>query len=1078
MPEHGYYRQPTIYGDGVVFACEDDLWRVPAAGGRAERLTAGVGEASRPCLSPDGRLLAFVGREEGPSEVYVMPAAGGDVSRLTYQGANCQVVAWRPDGSAVLYSSEYGGAFRRESWLFAVGPEGGLPRRLPFGPVTAIAFGPGGATVLGRNTGDPARWKRYRGGTAGDLWIDPDGSGQFRRLIRLDGNLAAPCWVGERIYFISDHEGFGNVYSCLAGGDDVRRHTNHQDYYARNLSGDGKRLVYHAGADLYLFDPESGQGHKIEVEFPSSRTQRHRKFVPAGDYLDSYALGPDGAQVALTTRGKAMSMGNWDGPVTQYGEADGVRYRLLRYLNDGKRLVAISDATGEEALEVFGADGSAPPRRLERLDLGRVVDLEVSPAGDMVALTNQRQEVIVVDLDAGSLRVLDRSPYDRIDGIAWSPDGRWLAYGFAETRVTMAIRLCEVESGAVHTVTRPVLRDVQPAFDPAGDYLYFLGYRVFDPVRDNLHFEMSFPKGMRPYAVTLRADLRSPFLPVPKAPQSKEREAQHKAEEEAAPAGAPRPMRIDLDGIERRVVAFPLAEGHYQRIHGIKGAVLFTSLEPEGQREGDWREAVPPARARLLSYDLEAQKQETLVEGISDFRLSGDGRALIYRAGTRLRVLPAGHKPPSDLHEPDKPSRESGWLDLDRVKVSVQPAAEWRQMLAEAWRLQRDQFWTPDMSGIDWVGVYRRYASLVERLTTRSELSDLMWEMQGELGTSHAYEIGGEYREGPNYGQGHLAVDWTFDAATGTYHIGALVEGDPAEEQATSPLNAPGVNVRPGDRVLAVNGQAVRPDRGPQQLLVNTAGQEVSLTVADADGANVRVVSVRTLKDERHARYIEWVERNRRTVHEATGGRAGYVHIPDMGPYGFAEFHRTFLAEYDHEGLLVDVRWNGGGSVSALLLEKLARRRLGYDFSRYGAPEPYPYYSPRGPMVMLTNEQAGSDGDIVSHAFKMMGLGPLIGKRTWGWVIGIEPRHLLVDNTITTQPEFSFYFDDVGWNVENYGTDPDIEVEITPQDYAVGRDPQLERAIAEVLRQMDEHPAHTPREMPRPRLAPSPLAAR
>jgi tricorn protease len=480
-------------------------------------------------------------------------------------------------------------------------------------------------------------------------------------------------------------------------------------------------------------------------------------------------------------------------------------------------------------------------------------------------------------------------------------------------------------------------------------------------------------------------------------------------------------------------------------------------------------DTTPPAKASLDVYDFETQKHETLQSGITDFRLSPDARTLIYRAGKRLRVLPAGQKPPEGSGpEADKPSRESGWLDLERGKVSVRPALEWRQMLGEAWRLQRDQFWTPDMSGVDWAAIYERYLPLVERLTTRSELSDLLWEMQGELGTSHAYEIGGEYRKGPEYRQGFLGVDWVYDAPTGTYRVGAIVEGDPAEERSTSPLSGPGLNVRPGDRVLAVNGQPVWPDRGPQQLLVNTAGQEVLLTVADADGSGERTIAVKTLENEQPARYLDWVERQRRAVHEASGDRVGYVHIPDMGPNGFAEFHRTYLTEYDHEALIVDVRWNGGGHVSALLLEKLARKRRGYDFSRHGAPAPYPEESPRGPMVMITDEHAGSDGDIVSHNFKLMGLGPLIGKRTWGGVIGIAPRHLLVDNTVTTQPEFSFCFDDVGWDVENYGTDPDIEVEITPQDYAAGRDPQLARAIAEALGLLAAHPPHTPQPPPRP----------
>jgi len=1078
MSEQGYYRYPTIYGEDVVFVCEDDLWRVPASGGRAERLTAGVDEATRPRFSPDGTRLAFVGREEGPTEVYVMSAGGGEAARLTYQGATCSVAAWTPDGSAVVYASEAGQPFRREFILYGVDPRIGegipsVPAPLPYGPAMAIAYGPQGGVVLGRNTGDPARWKRYRGGTAGDLWVDADGSGAFRRLIRLDGNLASPCWVGERVYFLSDHEGVGNVYSCLPSGEDLRRHTDHTDYYARTLAGDGRRFVYHAGADLYLLNPASGADARIAVDFPGARTQRARKFVPAADYLDAYALSPDGARVALTTRGKVYTMGDFEGPAPQHGEPDGVRYRLARYL-DADRLVAVSDAGGEEGLEMFAADESTPPRRLEGLDLGRVVELEAAPGGTRVALTNQRHELALVDVSEGAMRVVDRSPYGRIAGLAWSHDGRWLAYSRPESRQTAAIRLCDAVSGATYPVTTPLLRDVMPSFDPDGAYLYFIGYRVFDPVSDSLQFELAFPKGARPYAVTLRAADPSPFVAAPRAPVSAAVEAKREADDEEKP-DLPTPVEIDLDGLADRIVPFPVPEGRYNRVCGIKGKALFTLSPIEGERGGGFGDPTP-ATAELQSYDIETRKRETLLAGITDVRLSSDARTMIVRAGNRLRALPAGQKPPDNAG--DAPGRESGWLDLDRVKVSVRPPAEWRQMFREAWRLQRDGFWTADLSGIDWEAVYRRYLPLVARLTTRGELSDLLWELQGELGTSHAYEMGGEYRRGPQYSQGYLGCDYAYDAPTGTWRVGALATGDPSDEATAVPLRAPGVNARPGDRLLAINGQAVRPDRGPARLLVNLAGQEIALTIADADGGAVRTVTVKATGSERPARYRDWVEGNRRAVHAATEGRVGYVHIPDMGADGFAEFHRTYLTEYDHEALLVDVRWNGGGYVSGLLLEKLARRRLGYDLPRWGVPEPYQQQSPRGPLVMLTDENAGSDGDIVSHGFKMLGLGPLIGKRTWGGVIGINPTQPLVDGTITTQPEYSFYFDDVGWGVENYGTDPDVEVEITPQDHAAGRDPQLARGIAEAQRLLAERPAHAPQPPPRPGLAPPPLPAR
>jgi tricorn protease len=1067
MANAGYYRYPTINQDTVVFVCEDDLWTVPAAGGIARRLTANPGMVSTPALSPDGAMLAYASRDEGHYEVYVMPAEGGPARRLTYLGAQSLVNSWSLDGESIVFVSNAAQPFPSINQAYAISPGGGDPLPLPIGPASSISYGRDGGLVIGRNTTDIARWKRYRGGLTGELWIDAEGDNQWRKLVRLGGNLALPLWVAERIYFVSDHQGIGNLYSCTPGGGDLRRHTHHTAYYVRHPSTDGQRIVYHAGADLYLFDPATDSVRLVEVELNSPQAQRKRKFVAGERYLQDYAPHPEGHSAAIAARGKVFSLGNWDGAVVQHGDTETARYGLPIWLHDGKRLVIVGDAGGEDALEIHSADAGQPPERLEALDIGRPVDIAAAPQGDWLALANHRNELLLVNLAERSVRILDRSQHAWIRGMAWSPDGQWLAYGFQDSQQTSIIKLCRAETGETWPVTRPVLRDFGPSFDPDGKYLYFISYREFNPVYDSMHFELGFPRGGRPFLVTLQADAPSPFVARPGKPD--EKKAKKPPEDgQAEEAPQEQPLQIDLEGIADRLIAFPVAEGRYAQVRGIKGKVLFSSYPVEGALNNQiFGGGAPPAKGKIEVYDLAERTSETLVEGITNFDVSRDGSTLLYRAGNRLRAIKAGEKPKED----GPPGRKSRWLDLQRVKVSIDPRAEWEQMFREAWRLQRDQFWTADMSGVDWQAVYSRYRPLLDRIATRAEFSDLMWEMQGELGTSHAYEIGGDYRAEPRYDLGFLGADLSYDAETDSYRVERVVQGDGWDENGGSPLARPGIQIVPGDRIVAVGGRRVGRDLPPQALLVNQADAELLLTIAPAGGGDPHGVTIKTLRDDRPARYREWVEANRRRVHEASNGQLGYVHIPDMGPRGYAEFHRAFLAESVRDGLVVDVRFNGGGNVSQLILEKLARRRVGYVVQRWGEPASYPSYALPGPLVALTNEFAGSDGDIFCHVFKLLGLGPLIGKRTWGGVVGISLRGRLADGGITTQPEYSFWFTDVGWRVENYGADPDIEVDIAPQDHAAGRDTQLDRAIDEALRRLAEHPPVRPDFGERPRLA-------
>lgn len=1105
MPS-GYYRFPTLHDDTVVFACEDDLWTVSARGGIPRRLTAAPAEESSPRLSPDGQWVAFVGRDEGAEEVYLMPALGGAPRRLTHLGSSCTVAGWTSDGR-IVFASDAGQPFWQLKFLYALDPaDPATIEPIPCGPARAIAYAPRGkGAVIGRNTADPARWKRYRGGSAGRLWIDPRGAGEWRPLIELDSNLASPMWLQDnRVYFISDHEGVGNVYSCTPSGKRLRRHTHHQDFYARNAASDGKRIVYHAGADLFLLDPATGESRAIGIDWRSPQTQRQRRFSSATEYLESYALSPQGGRLAVTSRGKLFTFHNWDGPVTQHGLPD-ARYRVPFWVTE-TAIGAISDEGGEEKVVAFnlGPEPPSPDEKDLNLDTGRITAVKIHPTKSRLAFTNHRYELMVVEVKEGeagadpepTLITVDRGVSSPIHGFDWSPDGEWLAYGCSVSLQRTAIKLWNAETRETHQITHPILSDVSPAFDPDGRYLYFLSYRVFDPVYDNMQFELSFPRGMVPCLVTLRADLPSPFTPLPPSDQVEDKDEKKDASpapaadsapagdapgERAAPADAahdaqPQPAgapadekkqdrtRIDLEGIANRVLAFPVAEGRYGKIAGAKGGkkVLWTYYfseptlhdAPDGEHEEDG--------GTLESFDFETRAAESVAENVGGFTLSADAAWLAYTVRRHLRVVRVGERP-----EDSGPPRKRGWINLERVKVNIDPPVEWRQMFGEAWRLQRDHFWTPDMSQVDWQAVHNGYLPLVERVSSRSEFSDLMWEMQGELGTSHCYEYGGDYRPHLSvYSQGFLGADFAWDDGRGAWRITGIAQGDAWHPKANSSLNMPGVDARLGDSLLAINGVTLSRSLSPAMALVNQAGADVALTLARGlpdEGGAPRVVIVKTLQSERPARYRAWVEGNRARVHAATQGRAGYLHIPDMGPRGFAEFHRSFLAESERDALVVDARYNGGGHVSELILEKLSRKRLGYTVSRWAqVPVPYPAYSVAGPMVAITNEHAGSDGDIFSHGFKALKLGPLIGARTWGGVIGISPSHTLADGTTTTQPEFATWFHDAEWRLENFGAEPDIAVDDTPRDWAAGTDAQLERAITEVMRRLRRRPPKLP----------------
>jgi tricorn protease len=1070
VPKTAYLRHPTIAGDRVVFVSEDDLWTVSIAGGVAHRITANPGSISRPRLSPDGRSIAYVSRDEGVRDAWVMDADGSEARRLTHFGSVNSIAAWTEDGSAVLVVSDHDQPFAGFTHLWSVPLDGGPSTKLPVGHAWSASSLPSGGLAVGRNAFDPARWKRYRGGRAGQIWIDRDAEGVFQPLVDLQGNLADPMVIGSRVYFLSDHEGVGNIYSVTPTGRNIRRHTHHGDFYVRYPSSDGRRIVHHAGGDLYLTDPSADRSERIDVVVPSTRPQRNRRFIAPGKFVESFDLHPEGHSLAMDIRGSAFTMPLWEGTPLRHAAGSTFRERLTTWLPDGERIASISDEFGEERLVVRRADGTGDADVVD-VDLGRVRSMTVAPAAESnptrIAVTNHRHELSIVDVDAGTAEVIHRSPFRWIGGTAWSPDGRWLAFCARRTETTQDLLLYDTAEAELHAVGKSAFVDDRPSFDPDGRFLFYLSSRVFDPVPDSVFHDYGFPSS----TIVMIAPLQS-GTPVPFRLPSKDPRAPGGNGAAAKPDGTKGEksgegvVEIDVSGLAGRVEALPIPAGRHVRLRAAAGRVYVLSFPVRGTLGTPSIGGEPP-KGVLSSFDLATDIHETVAEGVTAFDVSADGRTLAIWNGSKLRVVAAGWK--DDKSGKEAPGRDTGFIDLSRVRVEVDPGAEWRQMFTEAWRLQRDYFWSEDMTGVDWVAVHDRYLSLVDRVASRSEFSDLLWEMQGELGTSHAYELGGEYRPEPGYTLGRLGAD--LEWSRGAWRVRRLPVGDSWNPEARSPLGRSGVDVEVGDRILAIDGIRLDRTTPPEALLVDRGGRTVSVEVARGRKRPRRVI-VEPLKTETALRYRDWVESNRQTVREATDGRCGYIHIPDMGAPGFAEFHRSWREEVTSDGLVIDVRFNRGGNVSQLLLQKLLRDRLGYRVTRWSVPRAFPTDAPAGPMVCLTNEFSGSDGDIFSHTFKMHGLGPLIGTRTWGGVVGIWPQQSLVDGTVTTQPEFGTWFHDVEFSVENYGTDPDIEVVIAPHDYGAGRDPQMDRAIEELVGLVEAHDLELPDFSVRPSTEP------
>ena len=1051
-----YLRYPHVHGDLLTFVADDDIYLAPMTGGRAWRLSDDGAPVGYPRFSRDGSQIAWTSRRDGAPEVYTASIEpGGQPTRRTYFGdSQTRTTGWTA-ADEVLVVSAAGQHARKYPRAFAIGE---APYELPFGQVNDLAVEAAATLVLtGAVAYEPAYWKRYRGGRTGKLWVRASGAAGFTRILpEHTAQLGSPMVLADRLFFLSDQDGTANIHSTALDGTDLRRHTGHQGFYARNPATDGTRIVYHVAGDIWVLDSAEAAPRQVGIALTSPARARARRLVSAADQLGDLDCDETGQASAVEVQGTVHWLTHSDGPARALTVE--LRARLPRVLGD--KVAWVTDAGGQDAIEIASPDGDARIVRLGEGAVGSVSGLAAAPDGSKIAVATMDGRLLTVGAETGQVTEIASTEDGQMSGLAWSTDSALLAWsqpgrgGYPEKLGRIRLARINPDGGAreVIDVTDGRFIDSEPVFTTDGLYLAFLSGRTFDPVYDAHAFDLAFPYGTRPYLVTLAATTPSPFGPLsggrPLADPSGKDEKDKKDMERAVVA-------LDPAGISSRVVAVPVAEARYRSLRAVQGGLAWLRAPVAGALgDGAAEAGGRRPRASLDRFILRKRELTVLVGQLDWFAASGDGTQLVIRDGDELRILPAGRQPDDD-------DDKGVTVDLTRARLLADPGGLWRHAFGEVGRLVRRDFWRADLAGVDWDGVLDRYRPLVDRVRGAADFADLLWELQGELGASHAYVVESD-GHGPHTAPvGKLGADISPDGA-GRWIIDRVLPGESSDPVARSPLQAPGVVVRAGDEIVAVDGQPVARADGPWPLLVGAAEKPVELTVRSGPDDPVRPAIVVPLRDDRPLRYQDWVAGRRQAVRKLSGGRVGYLHVPDMMAPGWAQFHRDLRTEISRDAVIIDVRGNSGGETSQLIVEQLARRVVGWELGRYVRPVSYPETAPRGPVVTVADEFAGSDGDIVTAAIRMLGIGPVVGTRTWGGVIGIDDRRRLVDGTKITVPGYAFWFSEFGWGVENHGVDPDVEVFYGPDDYAAHRDPQLETAVSLAVAALDSRPSATP----------------
>ncbi len=1079
--EHTFMRYPTVHGDSIVFVAHDNLWQVGRTGGVAHRLTSDPGQDIMPRFSPDGKWIAFTGDYQGNQDVYVIPAGGGAARRLTFHsdivpkaptrwGPDNMVLTWTPDSKNIVFLTR---AVAWNSWYsrpFEVAVTGGLPVPVPLDRAGLMSYGPDGHSIAyNRIFRNYRTWKRYDGGLAQDIYTYDFDSKKLTQITNAPGTETSPMWVGRKIYYLSDNDANrrANIWvHDLDGGAD-REITHFTDYDIDFPSeGDGV-IVFQQGGSLYTLDLKDEKLTRLEVSVPDDGTRTGPRFVHADKQLRAedtahqtdFALSPNGKRALFSARGDLFSVPDEHGATRNLTQTSNADEDHPAWSPDGGTIAYTTDASGEQEIAIRPATGG-PEKLLTHFPAGFYYTPVFSPDGKSLAFSDGAHKLWVVGTDGGAPKFIAQNGYNEIHDQAWSPDGRYLAFSQAQPNHLSALWLHDMTTGQTVQLSDPMEDDFGPVFSPDGKYLLFVSNRHENPTFSTSELNVATLKTAGIFLVPLARETPSPF-----APQSDEGAvAAPKKPEADKPAawkpGNGKPIHIDMDGLMARAVKLPINDANIVALDMRENRVFYETKPPE-MIEG----SLPGEKPTLHMFDLGDRKDAVVVTGLDSYSLSADGQKLLFNEGRMFRIVDAKPgqlvTPLLNIHKP---------LSFEGMHTRIEPTQEWAEMFQNAWRLERDMFYNPKTNGVDWQAVHDAYAKLLPLVGSRDDVNYLIGQVQGEMGNSHTYVGGGDDQDPIEpVPTSLLGADLAVDAKSGRTVFARVLQGDNTRTQYRSPLTLPGIDVKTGEFLLAINGQEVKAPVDAYSLLVGVQGP-LTLTVSSSADGKRRDVVIDPLKSEMSLREKAWIDDHRAMVDKLSGGKIAYVYLSNMESLGMEQFVRQFYPQLDKQALIVDDRWNGGGFIDEILLERLRRVLVGMSTNREHVAMTIPEQVLVGPKICLINHYSASDGDIFPYYFRKYGLGPLLGTRTWGGVRGIRGNWTMLDGGYITIPEDSLYRLDSQWVMENHGVDPDMVLEDDPASIMAGHDTQLEAAVRYLMGKLGNGPHGLP---PAPPLLPA-----